>query len=309
MNENNEIYKVHPGLARLFQEKLGADTEMAGSSPALPQRTTIDVWNGYLLCSLQDYSSAKDSKQPANIITHDFEDLSEAASFVCTEQLRRKDLTNSYRKYLIGKKFSYEEALFHKKNLDTSTAKYRVAYKIGDEANISGGTVLKYNVFSTAIDTIFKNAEELGYHLLMERVKVSHENTIELSRLMPDEIRYLAQSVIKQRTKHLTFQDIRHECEWKHTNNRSGVSRRERRDIKSSSGISIRQMPVYNPDSDVNSLCMTIDSWVSSIQRVRQNVDFSTISRKATVNLVRQLTILEQTVNSLQKTLEERDVQ
>ena len=54
---------------------------------------------------------------------------------------------------------------------------------------------------------------------------------------------------------------------------------------------------------------MTIGSWVSSIKRVNQNVDFSTITRKATINLVRQLTILEQTINMLQKTLTERDPQ
>ncbi|WP_294463556.1 hypothetical protein, partial [uncultured Ruminobacter sp.] len=78
---------------------------------------------------------------------------------------------------------------------------------------------------------------------------------------------------------------------------------------KDSSSTSIRQMPEYNPDADVNSLCMTIDSWVSSIKRVNQKVDFSTITRKATLTLVRQLTILEQTVNMLQKTLTERDSQ
>ena len=187
--------------------------------------------------------------------------------------------------------------------------KYRIAYKIGEEENISGGTVLKYNAYSTAIDTIYKNAEELAFHILMEHLKVSHENTIELSRRASDEIRYISKSVIQQRLKHLTYQDIRHECAWKHTNSKATISRSERREQKDTSSASIRQMPEYNPDADVNSLCMTIDSWVSSIKRVNQTVDFSTITRKATINLVRQLTILEQTINMLQKTLTERDPQ
>ena len=143
----------------------------------------------------------------------------------------------------------------------------------------------------------------------MEHLKVSHENTIELSRRTSDELRYISKSVITQRLKHLTFQDIRHECAMKHTNNKSNISRSERREQKEASLVSIRQMPAYNPDADVNSLCMTIDSWVTSIKRVNQKVDFSTITRKATVNLVRQLTILEQTVKTLQKSLEERDSQ
>ena len=310
MNDKKEaLHDVHPGLRRLFQPNAEDHNPDTAASPTNPSgKITVNTWQGYLLCNPWDCSPAA-SNNAIEYIDHDFEDINEAGSFVCSVQLHRSDLTNSYRKYLIGKKFSYEEALFHKTNRDIPNAKYRVAYKIGDTENISGGTVLKYNAYSTAIDTICKNAEELAFHILMEQIKVSHENTIELSRLTPDETRYLSQAVIKQRLKHLTFQDIRHECEWKHTNNKSSVSRSEKREIKESPQVSIRQMPVYNPDADVNSLCMTIDSWVSSIKRVNQAVDFSTISRKAMINLVRQLTILEQTVNMLQKTLTERDSQ
>ena len=311
MNEKKErLRRVHPDLKRLYQPI----TEKARSEPATftlqsAEENKIDTWQGFLLSS-PNGRSLNSAAASTDLIEHDFKDVDEAGSFVCTKQLRRKDLTNSYRKYLIGKKFCYEEAIFHRDNKNMQNVKSRIAYKIGEEENISGGTVLKYNAYSTAIDTIYKNAEELAFHILMEHLKVSHENTIELSRLASDEIRYISKSVIKQRLKHLTYQDIRHECAWKHTNNKSNVSRSERREQKeSSSAVSIRQMPAYNPDADVNSLCMTIDSWVSSIKRVNQSVDFSTITRKATINLVRQLTILEQTVSMLQKTLAERDTQ
>ena len=309
MNDKRiETPKVHPELKRLFQPAAN-DVEQEGTSSNLPLKTTIHTWKGYALCAPQDYAHAFTSKVPVSIVDHDFEDLNAAASFICSAQMLRTDLTKSYRKYLIGKKFDYEKAIFHKENPNLPNAKYRVAYKIGEAENISGGTVLKYNAFSTAIDIICKNTEELGQYLLMEKIKVSHENTIELSRLTADEVRYVSKAAIKQRLKHLTFQDIRHECEWKHTNSKSSVSRTERREQKDSSLVSIRQMPAYNPDADVNSLCMTIDSWVSSIKRVNQNVDFSTITRKATINLVRQLTILEQTISVLQKSLAERDTQ
>jgi len=310
MNEKKEeLRRVHPDLKRLYQPI----TEKSKFETAIPslhsnEEKTIDTWQGFLL-SCPGELSANITATSTNLIEHDFKDIEEAGSFVCSKQLRRKDLTNSYRKYLIGKKFCYEEAIFHRDNNNIQNVKYRIAYKIGEEENISGGTVLKYNAYSTAIDTIYRNAEELAFHILMEHLKVSHENTIELSRRASDEIRYISKSVIQQRLKHLTYQDIRHECAWKHTNSRATISRSERREQKDTSSASIRQMPEYNPDADVNSLCMTIDSWVSSIKRVNQNVDFSTITRKATIELVRQLTILEQTINMLQKTLTERDPQ
>ena len=310
MNEKIEgVRRVHPDLKRLYQPI----TEKSRSENAIPalhstDRKTIDTWQGFLL-SCPSGLSLNAATASTDLIEHDFKDIDEAGSFVCSNQLRRKDLTNSYRKYLIGKKFYYEEAIFHRDNKNIQNVKYRIAYKIGEEENISGGTVLKYNAYSTAIDTIYKNAEELAFHILMEHLKVSHENTIELSRRASDEIRYISRSVIQQRLKHLTYQDIRHECAWKHTNSKAVISRSERREQKDTSSASIRQMPEYDPDADVNSLSMTIGSWVSSIKRVNQTVDFSTITRKATINLVRQLTILEQTINMLQKTLTERDPQ
>ena len=308
MNEKIEgVRRVHPDLKRLYQPI----TEKSRSETAIPalystDRKTIDPWQGFLLSGPSGLS-LNSATASTDLIEHDFKDVDEAGSFVCTKQLRRKDLTNSYRKYLIGKKFCYEEAIFHRDNKNMQNVKSRIAYKIGEEENISGGTVLKYNAYSTAIDTIYKNAEELAFHILMEHLKVSHENTIELSRRASDEIRYISRSVIQQRLKHLTYQDIRHECAWKHTNSKAVISRSERREQKDTSSASIRQMPEYDPDADVNSLSMTIGSWVSSIKRVNQTVDFSTITRKATINLVRQLTILEQTINMLQKTLTERD--
>ena len=310
MNEKKEgLRRVHPDLKHLYQPI----TETSKSESALPalhsiEKKAVDTWQGFLL-SCPGEPSANIVNASTGLIEHNFKDIEEAGSFVCSKQLRRKDLTNSYRKYLIGKKFCYEETIFRRDNKNIQNVKYRIAYKIGEEENISGGTVLKYNAYSTAIDTIYKNAEELAFHILMEHLKVSHENTIELSRRASDEIRYISKSVIQQRLKHLTYQDIRHECAWKHTNSKATISRSERREQKDTSSASIRQMPEYNPDADVNSLCMTIDSWVSSIKRVNQNVDFSTITRKATINLVRQLTILEQTINMLQKTLTERDTQ
>ena len=306
---NKKAPTIHPEFKHLIQPVKEQDLkQIGGLLPDSRSVITIDAWNGYLLCDQNLYTIFKSDPSGFKIIDHDFATVNEAGSFICTEQLHRKDLTNSFRKYLIGKKFGFEEGICRAGNNDGSSSKYRTAYKIGESQNLSGGAVLKYNVFSTAIDTIIKNAEDFGQILLMEQVRVSHENTIELSRLAPNEIRHLANIVTGQRLRHLTYQDIRQEVKNKHTNPRSTMSRNEKREQSNSSPTSIRQMPAYNPDADVNSLCMTIGSWVSSMDRVIHNVDLSTISSKALIDLVRQLTILEQTVAALRKSLAERDI-
>ena len=75
--------------------------------------------------------------------------------------------------------------------------------------------------------------------------------------------------------------------------------------MKAKLNAGIRQMPVYDPDSEVNSLCMTITSWVSSIERVNHNTDFLSISNRAMLELMKQLTILEGAINIIQKSLVE----
>jgi len=66
-------------------------------------------------------------------------------------------------------------------------------------------------------------------------------------------------------------------------------------------------MPTYNPDSEVNSLCMTIGSWISSIERVNSKVNFDRVTPKAISQLIQELTSLAGTVCSIQKRLEERN--
>ena len=65
-------------------------------------------------------------------------------------------------------------------------------------------------------------------------------------------------------------------------------------------------MPVYDPDSEVNSLCMTIDSWISSIQRVSASENFEKITLKASLQLMKKLSFLEHTINAVQESLVER---
>lgn len=306
---NKKAPAVHPEIKCLIQPLAVKDlSHFVVLFPDAESGVTIDAWNGYLLCDPGIYKLCISSNLPIELVEHDYSSSDEAGNYVCTKELQRKDLTHSFRKYLIGRKFGFEENLNKTKSSEPSNSKYRIAYKIGESQNLSGGAVLKYHAFSTAIDIITKSSEELGQSLLMEKIKVSHENTIELSRLTPNELKHLSRAVLDQRLRHLTYQDIRNEVKNKHTNVRSATSRNEKREQAISSPTSIRQMPAYNPDAEVNSLCMTISSWVSSMDRVNHSVDFSSISSKAMIDLVRQLTILEQTVAVLRKSLAERDI-
>ena len=100
MNEKKEgLQRIHPDLKRLYQPI----TEKARSEPAIftlqsAEENKIDTWQGFLL-SYPNGLSLNSATASTDLIEHDFKDVDEAGSFVCTKQLRRKDLTNSYRLY------------------------------------------------------------------------------------------------------------------------------------------------------------------------------------------------------------------
>ena len=306
-NDNIPELKIDPVFERLVQpldEKMRK--ELCTNIKKDPSLRLMTVWNGYLLGDSIRYRMCKLQDLPMQIDDKSFYNYDHAASFLCSKQLTRTDLTGEYRKYLIGQKFLFEEKKFLAANPDKTNAKYRTAYQIGERINLSGNTVLKYNVYAIAMNTIFDQSPDFALRILMGKTRVSHENVIELSRLTPDEIKNVARAAINENIPHLTFSDIRHEVKYSYTQSKAPVSRRERKEQKERVSAGIRQMPVYDPDADVNSLCMTINSWVSSIERVNQKTNFSTISNRAMLELMKQLTILDRTINSIQKSLVER---
>ena len=109
----------------------------------------------------------------------DFPTQFHAASWVCSEQLRRNDLTESYRKYLIGKKFEFEFEIREGKkqvmysegsfqSVDGRNSKLSIGKSIANSLNIATGTVLKYHVYTEAVDRIMSLEEEMANMILLE---------------------------------------------------------------------------------------------------------------------------------------------
>lgn len=68
------------------------------------------------------------------------------------------------------------------------------------------------------------------------------------------------------------------------------------------SGPSVKDMPTFDPDAGINSLALTIPSWIQSLQRTNFTVDFSLITeagRKQLRNELRHLISAADTLNSL----------
>ena len=93
----------------------------------------------------------------------------DAISWICTQQLKREDLTEANRKYVIGKKYDAVKAITARISSENSTTgkgghTYRIekkipcrhisATQIASECNTSPPPVYKYNEYSRALDNI-----------------------------------------------------------------------------------------------------------------------------------------------------------
>ena len=304
--DNISEIKVNPQFNRLVQppnerelEKYRQDFILSSEIPV------IHTWHNYHLTDQYLHMICVECSIPFTIQEMPFDDFTKAALYICSSQLAKNNLSVEYRKYLIGRKFHYMITDSDENKQDKS--KYGIAGIMGHELNMSAGTVMKYNVFSNAVNEIFNMNTVFAQRLLLGETRISHENIIELSRLMPEEIKAIANSVMEDNVDHITLSYIRNEVKWSHIQKRAPVSRRERKEQKISRHAAIRQMPQYNPDAEVNSLCMTIDSWISSIQRVHSSENFQKITNKASLQLMKKLSFLEHTINNIQESLVERN--
>lgn len=305
-NDNTPDIMINPQFDRLVQPMGEREQDRLRQELALSQDLpVIHTWQRTHLGDRYLHELCLCENIPFRITEMDFEDPIKAALYICSTQLSKDNLTAEYRKFLIGQKFHY--MVLDSDDSKQPDTKYMVAGIIGHELYISAGTVMKYNAFSKAVNDIFDQSTVLAHRILLGKTRISHENILELARLMPEEIKSIATSVVDDNMDHITLPYIRNEVKWSHIHKQAPVSRREQKEQKVSKHAAIRQMPQYDPDSEVNSLCMTIDSWISSIQRVHNSENFKKITNKASLQLMKKLSFLEHTVNVIQESLVERN--
>ena len=302
---NSVNIKINPILSRLVQPLNEREQEVLfdklSSFDTVP---VIHIWRNCHLADQYVYELCTDYSIPYRIVELSFENINQAALYICSIQLSNENLTPEYKMYIIGQKLEY---ILQGSYLGIeANSKYNLAAKMGHKLFLSAGTIVKYHTISNALNTVFEQDENFARNILLGKVRISHENIPELARLMPDEIKAVAAAAKRDNLGRMTLSFIRNEAQWSHVKNRAPQSRRERTEEKMVKHATIRQMPQYDPDSEANSLCMTIDSWISSIQRVHSSSNFGKITTKASLQLMKKLSFLEHTVKTVQESLVER---
>ena len=102
--------------------------------------TPICTWNGIVINGIEAYELFRKHSIPFRIKRLHFSSKEDVISWICTDQLKREDLTNINKKYLIGKKYDAEKILVSRQLSSTNKSHISgasiAAKKISEECNV-----------------------------------------------------------------------------------------------------------------------------------------------------------------------------
>lgn len=270
-------------------------------------REPLCVWYNTILDGHNRYEICAKQQIPFMIQRIYLKNREEAIVWICANQLGRRNITEEMRKYLIGKRYEIEKILgahiaagtnqYTKKEVGAKmlpeplfgATAGRTRERLGEEYNISHASILNYEKYTQALDSLSKVIPELVFKILASDVKISLENTIALSKLSGQEVRRLSQ-LVSDDTTEFVF-NLRKVLQ----KNQGSV---EKNPLSVPVGL-VKEMPAYDPDAEISSLTFTIPSWISSINRARSAADLSDITDNARGKLEKELTELKETINNM----------
>lgn len=270
-------------------------------------RDPITIWDNVILDGHNRYKICRQHDILFNVNPILIENRDEAISWICSNQMGRRNLTDERRRYLIGKRHEAEKRLGamnpegHNQYSEVrpemwveppaESSSRKTSRKLGREYHLSPSTVEKYSKYSKAIDRISAVDREFSDQILSGDMRVSCENTLGIAQLSDKQIQtvtvatrernihYLDRDIIVQTIRHLPAEP-------------SAPDPTPRK-------VSVKDMPEDDPDAGISSLALTIPFWRSTIERVRQSFDFQGASPQAKTRLAQELNRLKHTIDEI----------
>ena len=260
--------------------------------------TPITTWDGYIVDGHNRYEICMRHGLSFSTEEMFFDCKEEAIAWICADQLRKSHLTEETRKFLIGMQYENEKIANSKRNKSRKISgkvseilqkadqtNRNTSRRIAEENNIQPGTVEKYAVYTRALEEIGKKEPQLVPKILSGTYKISHNGLIELSRLSEEEIKGVNRRLERARAPYAPFHTTRKEI----NDTVMNAAERARARKIADQTHTVKDMPKYDPDSEITGLILTIPSWISSMKRVREVTDLALVSDEAKRKLVSAL--------------------
>ena len=264
-------------------------------------RQPVAAWYGYIIQGFEQYEICMMHGIAFEIKNISFRVREEVIPISCQEELNTRCLPENQCRYLIGKRYNAEIIIGAHNAAGTDQFKERAKREISkgkklyesnagltkkrfaEEYHLDRCSIIRYSIYAQAIDYIASIKLETVNRLLAGEMKTSMEAVMACYGKSEDEV-----------TKLLTA-------------SRKSTSAKKTGfvDEEIVKGSTIKDMPAFDPDAEINSLALTIPSWISSINRTRSTAKFSLLTPEGRKQLEQELCKLQKTTQMMLYALKE----
>lgn len=187
---NPEFERLIPPLTEYEYETLKKDILSAGEI-YLP----IFVWNGYIVDGHHRFKILTEHQYiKFKIIEKEFANNSDAISWICNNQLGRRNLTPENRKYLIGKRYEIEKSTYgaadrfrgNQYQKVPAGNSHRTRERIAKETGTSDGYVRRAYEFTRGVDAAEELFPGIKEELLSGKIQKNTEEISAISKIPID---------------------------------------------------------------------------------------------------------------------------
>ena len=292
-------------------------------------RDPIITWKGFIVDGHNRYEICTKLHIPYKTVQISFDSREEAISWICLNQLSRRNLSEEAFRYLVGKRYDAEKQIMRKKNAaginqyttspganeemkktssltespnqssGLSPNERRTSVRIGQLYNLHHATVERYGRFSRSLDEIERKVPGMLPVILSGSCKISQDNIDTISQMPVQDVNTLSQQI---QSKLANKRCISLKESGKTIRSITESSRQEDRPVLITG---VKTMPLFDPDAKVNEVILTVPTWINELESFLMDKGIDNVSLSARERLVRILNDLENTVSGLIARLKE----
>lgn len=214
-----ENIKINPDFEHLIPPLVDEEFKMLESS-ILTEReiyTPLFVWNGYIIDGHHRYKILCEHPNiQFRVVEKEFANQYEAMSWMCNNQLGRRNLTPENKKYLIGKRYDAEkkavgasdgfrgnryQKLVGDKNCHLLDKKEKTRKRIADESKVSEGYVMYADMFAKGVDAAEEAVPGIKKEILSGKIKRPAKEIAEIAKAPVEERKSLTENLRLTKSK------------------------------------------------------------------------------------------------------------
>lgn len=169
----------------------------------------IVVWNGIIVDGHNRYRFIREHPEiEYEIFEKDFADRNDAISWICKNQLGRRNLTPEQKKYLIGKQYEAEKQSHggdRKSMYQNDTLNDNTGERIARENNMSRISVLRAEEYANAIDLADEAVPGIKDEILTGKLSASATEVLSFAKIEPEHRATYAEMLREPKSKRYKY--------------------------------------------------------------------------------------------------------